>query len=275
MCVAPADASAEQLSALSAHLSPSLAQSSPMCVVPADDSAENLSALSALAQRLLRVDCFYNCVGGLLGYQLLSLRTVLGNAGGAPDGADSSGDESANGASEAPTYHMPRGLDLASPWQQGAAVKAVATGLQALPHMAEIYPLGGAIGAQILGFRTWMLTAQGLCKEPKTKTAFGNWFFFLAYGHCRPSRTWPRSTPWEVRSGPRFLGLGLGCSPHKGSAKTRDLRMRFWVFVLLLGPWPLQALPHMAEISSLGDAMGSRLGCWLCPHDLTGSEFAD
>ena len=38
---------------------------------------------------------------------------------------------------------MPRGPDLAGPDGAAVATEAVATGLQALPHLAEIYPLGG------------------------------------------------------------------------------------------------------------------------------------
>ena len=86
------------------------------------------------------MDQFYNSVGGLLGYQLLSLKTIVSNL------AASSEEGRSEEGSDAPIYHMPRGLDLASPEQRGAAVKAVAMGLQALPHMAEIYPLGGRPG---------------------------------------------------------------------------------------------------------------------------------
>ena len=42
-------------------------------------------------------------------------------------------------------YHMPRGPNLAGPDGAAVATEAVATGLQALPHLAEIYPLGGEL----------------------------------------------------------------------------------------------------------------------------------
>ena len=49
----------------------------------------------------------------------------------------------AGGACEADVkLHMPRGVDLGN--DQPAARRAAADGLLALPHMAEIYPLGGA-----------------------------------------------------------------------------------------------------------------------------------
>ena len=53
-------------------------------------------------------------------------------------------------------YHMPRGLDLASPAQQGPAARTVATGIGALPHMAEIYPLGGVYGTRDHCLVAWL-----------------------------------------------------------------------------------------------------------------------
>ncbi len=40
-------------------------------------------------------------------------------------------------------FHLPRGPDLAGPDGRALAAAAAAAGLEALPHMAEIYPLGG------------------------------------------------------------------------------------------------------------------------------------
>lgn len=43
------------------------------------------------------------------------------------------------------TFHMPRGPDLAGPQGRQLAAESAAAGLEALPHMAEIYPLGGTL----------------------------------------------------------------------------------------------------------------------------------
>ena len=121
---------------------------------------------------LARVEDFYDSIGGLAGYQaqclaLISQQREQGLARpphGAATGSSSSSTSSmeslastdpawpegfspaAPGSSAAADteYLIPVGLDLDSPCQAGAAAAAVAAGIDALPHMAEIYPLGGA-----------------------------------------------------------------------------------------------------------------------------------
>ena len=89
-------------------------------------------------RELLLVDEFYNSIGGLAGYQLKCLEMMLGNrkesTGGQPDAE--------LGSEEETKFHMPQGLNIAYNRQKAAA--AAATGLEALPHMGEILPLGGA-----------------------------------------------------------------------------------------------------------------------------------
>lgn len=81
----------------------------------------------ALAHDLLRLDKFYNSLGGILGYQIKSLDLL------------SSTEDSTNHDIE---YLMPSFLDLA---KDGDDVKkAVYSGIQAVPHIAEIYALGGS-----------------------------------------------------------------------------------------------------------------------------------
>lgn len=46
-------------------------------------------------------------------------------------------------AAEEVTFHMPQGPNLAGPNGRQLAAESAAAGLEALPHMAEIYPLGG------------------------------------------------------------------------------------------------------------------------------------
>ena len=90
-------------------------------------------------RELLLVDSFYNSIGGLAGYQLKCLEMMLGSK------RDSSAEQLTPGsdtsAGEGTKYHMPQGLNIA--YNRRAAAAAAATGLEALPHMGEILPLGG------------------------------------------------------------------------------------------------------------------------------------
>lgn len=95
-------------------------------------------ALQKLLEQLQRVEAFYDSIGGLLGYQRQCLQMLLAHAEQQP--CSSTADSSQHSPVR---YHMPQGLDLASYHSRQAATQAVATGLDALPHMAEIYPLGG------------------------------------------------------------------------------------------------------------------------------------
>ena len=122
---------------------------------------------------------FYDSIGGLVGYQAQCLELIgQQQAEGARACAASSGDSLSLSSSEdwppgmlaaataggpsgdagrsaagPPPQHqpattteflVPAGLDLASPEQAGEAAAAVAAGIAALPHLAEVYPLGGA-----------------------------------------------------------------------------------------------------------------------------------
>jgi hypothetical protein len=102
------------------------------------------------------VHAFYDAIGGLPGYQRRCLQMIAdgrgaaagGGAAGAP-GAGRAGEGAGEGADGADgdaglRFHRPRGLDLAGPDGRALAAAAAAAGLDALPHMAEIYPLGGA-----------------------------------------------------------------------------------------------------------------------------------
>lgn len=98
-------------------------------------------AFGSLAADLARVDQFYDSIGGLPGYQLQCLELLAqqsqhlpGGGGGGTGGAEQRDVE----------FLVPPGLDLSSPGQAAAAAAATAAGIAALPHMAEIYPLGGA-----------------------------------------------------------------------------------------------------------------------------------
>jgi hypothetical protein len=98
--------------------------------------------LAHLAHRLSHVEDFYDSIGGLGGYQLQCLLLLPDAEAGSSVPATA---PAAGGASLSRCAFLdPVGLDLADAEQDGAAAAAVRAGLEALPHMAEIYPLGGA-----------------------------------------------------------------------------------------------------------------------------------
>jgi hypothetical protein len=123
------------------------------------------------------VEDFYDSIGGLVGYQAQCLQLIarqqredeaaasdyglsptssgtfedslsLSSSGDWPSGMLSNG-HSGSHSPATPTepatdFLVPAGLDLASPELAGEAAAAVAAGIEALPHLAEVYPLGGA-----------------------------------------------------------------------------------------------------------------------------------
>lgn len=104
----------------------------------ADAGTSFRAAVQQLAKTLKRVEVFYDSLGGLLGYQHKCLEIMLERQQqGQADKLDSS-----NTPSEV-TFHMPQGPNLAGPNGRQLAAQSAAAGLEALPHMAEIYPLGG------------------------------------------------------------------------------------------------------------------------------------
>lgn len=95
------------------------------------------TAVQQLASTLKRVETFYNSIGGLLGYHRKCLQIMM----------EKSDQQTAvlGQSAEEVTFHMPQGPDLAGPQGRQLAAESAAAGLEALPHMAEIYPLGGMV----------------------------------------------------------------------------------------------------------------------------------
>ena len=88
----------------------------------------NQTLLRDLLKKLLAVDTFYHELGGIVGYQ----EKVIGFLNGGKD----------ERASEVAAFHPPSFLDIG---QESEMVKdAILWGIEALPLMAEFYPLGGA-----------------------------------------------------------------------------------------------------------------------------------
>ena len=127
------------------------------------------NAVKPLCATMRNVERFYDMIGGVVGYQFAALELVHEAFGGPPatvsealgqmdsDAASSSTASSSTASSStaspgspssssfAPTceMHAPVGPDLRS--DSGAfARRAAAWGLEELPRMAEVYPLGGA-----------------------------------------------------------------------------------------------------------------------------------
>ena len=92
-------------------------------VLVSDHSADSLRQL---LMHLLAIDHFYRELGGILGYQAKILELLKGEQ-----------------TSEAPAfYHSPSFIDIAEETEEVQG--AVSSGIETLPQMVEIYPLGGA-----------------------------------------------------------------------------------------------------------------------------------
>ncbi len=88
-------------------------------------------ALDKLLQQLIPVEKNYQALGGIIGYHLMILKLIQ-ESHTVPDPA----------ASSKTSFLKPEGLDIS---QNNATVKKyIRAGIEALPLMAEIYPVGGA-----------------------------------------------------------------------------------------------------------------------------------
>ncbi|KAH7283470.1 hypothetical protein KP509_34G009000 [Ceratopteris richardii] len=99
--------------------------------------------LNILIQTLHKMESFYNSIGGIIGYQATALELIkradLGDDSHVSEQSDSTlSDDEANKT----RFSAPLGPDLSI--DRDYAIQAAAWGLQALPEMGEIYPLGGA-----------------------------------------------------------------------------------------------------------------------------------
>lgn len=83
--------------------------------------------LRELTWQLLQVESFYKEVGGIVGYHYLTFSLLA-----------SQGKE----IEETPTYHAPEGIDISQETQEVHA--AILAGIEKLPLLAEMYPVGGA-----------------------------------------------------------------------------------------------------------------------------------
>ncbi len=92
-----------------------------------DDSRLELKNLRELIGKLTPIDHFYREIGGIVGYQVKILELLKGGKVEGHTDAD---------------YHSPSFLDIAE--ETPSVQEAIFWGIEALPQIAEIYPLGGA-----------------------------------------------------------------------------------------------------------------------------------
>lgn len=101
-------------------------------------------SLLELVDMLVRMEKFYDSVGGILGYQLVALELI--EAAEAEKGSSQSrmdaGAPHGSISRPEPRFGVPLGRDLAR--DKVYATQAAFWGLQGLPTMGEVYPLGGS-----------------------------------------------------------------------------------------------------------------------------------
>ena len=129
----------------------------------AAQNPESEASLSKLLTTLGKVEVFYDMIGGIVGYQTVALELMHESFGGPP--AAIHADKDCHGLDCVPSYedndedknvskscddsecdmslHVPSGPDLREGDGEFAR-KAARKGIEALPEMCEIYPLGGA-----------------------------------------------------------------------------------------------------------------------------------
>lgn len=114
---------------------PAIRQQHVVLVAPEGQTYEG--ALGRLAKQLLRVEHFYDSMGGVVGYQLKSLQLILA--------ADKEYKQEGMPAEEqGVSYHVPPGIDLSGEEGHQVGTMAAARGLLSLPQVSEVYPVGGA-----------------------------------------------------------------------------------------------------------------------------------
>ncbi|GKE14161.1 UTP--glucose-1-phosphate uridylyltransferase 3, chloroplastic [Tanacetum coccineum] len=107
------------------------------------------AALNSLLRTLRDVEEFYNCIGGIIGYQLMVLELLSQSVHGEKnDNFQHVNSNSNSMGMEILEIHPPSVLDLSQDTEYAA--RAALWGIEGLPQLGEIYPLGGS--ADRLGF---------------------------------------------------------------------------------------------------------------------------
>ncbi|KAI3809160.1 hypothetical protein L1987_25130 [Smallanthus sonchifolius] len=99
-------------------------------------------ALNSLLKTLRDVEEFYDCIGGIIGYQLTVLAILSQSAHGEKNTNFQNIDNSNSMGLQFVEIHPPRVLDLSQDTEYAA--QAALWGIEGLPRIGEIYPLGGS-----------------------------------------------------------------------------------------------------------------------------------
>ncbi|KAJ4970072.1 hypothetical protein NE237_003171 [Protea cynaroides] len=100
-----------------------------------------LAPLKKLLRTLQEIEQFYDCIGGIIGYQITVLE-VLSSSSSEIQTMSLSQHLDDRGKYQFQEIHVPRGLDLSRDTEY--ASQAALWGIEGLPELGEIYPLGGS-----------------------------------------------------------------------------------------------------------------------------------
>ncbi len=166
--------------------------------VSTQDPMTIANVIRPLVNTLRNVETFYDMLGGVVGYQFAALELIHEKFGGPPPSfmsavATDGDEEKAPGRAVTETIdmHRPVGPDLRE--DGGAfAARAAMWGLEELPRLAEVYPLGGAgdrlglideitgesLPAALLSYNGRTLI-EGLIRDLTAR----EWLYYKMFGH--------------------------------------------------------------------------------------------
>ncbi|CAN4102407.1 unnamed protein product [Withania somnifera] len=101
--------------------------------------AEEFEALRSMLKIIAEVERFYDCIGGIIGYQIMVLELLAQSTFEQPCLSHNSNKSLKREITE---IHPPSVLDLSQDLEY--ASEAAIWGIEGLPNMGEIYPLGGS-----------------------------------------------------------------------------------------------------------------------------------
>ncbi|KAF3786957.1 hypothetical protein EJ110_NYTH24223 [Nymphaea thermarum] len=98
-----------------------------------------VASMKKLLSTLEEVESFYDCIGGIIGYQIVVLQLLLASNSSARISSLTCKEDANSGNRK---YYVPAGVDLLKDAEY--ASQAALWGIEALPELGEIYPLGGS-----------------------------------------------------------------------------------------------------------------------------------
>ncbi|KAF8719511.1 hypothetical protein HU200_024236 [Digitaria exilis] len=97
-----------------------------------EKGSEEMEVLRGLLKFLGDIEEFYDCIGGIIGYQIMALELL----------SASKDRKHRPSKDKLVDFHVPRGLNLLEDTEY--ASQAALWGIEGLPELGEIYPIGGA-----------------------------------------------------------------------------------------------------------------------------------